>query len=269
MRIRLKSERELALMRQASALVVDTLRLLRDRVRPGVTTAELDRLAEAYIRSRGGVPSFKGYRGFPASACISVNDQVVHGIPGPRRLEEGDIVKVDIGALVGGYHGDAAITLPVGAVSPAATALMAHTYGSLLAGIAAARAGNRLGDISCAVQRHAERQGYSVVRELVGHGIGRDMHEDPPVPNCGHPGRGPLLVPGMTLAIEPMINEGGPAVNEPSDEWTYTTADGRLSAHFEHTVAIGRNGPEVLTRWPYGEEPVCAGLPAAPALRAG
>lgn len=241
-------------MRRASQLVMSTLRLLRAAVQPGVTTADLDRLAEENIRSHGGVPSFKGYHGFPASACTSVNDQVVHGIPGPRRLKEGDIVSIDLGAIVDGFHGDSAITVPVGPVSDEAKALLYHTYRALWEGIAQAVVGNRVGDISHAVQKYAESQGYSVVRELVGHGIGRSMHEDPQVPNFGPPGRGPSLMPGMTLAIEPMINQGGSDVDVGGDQWTVSTRDGKLSAHFEHTIAVGLNGPTILTEWPDQEE---------------
>jgi methionyl aminopeptidase len=255
-RIYLKDEQELALMRSAGALVADTLRRLRDRVRPGITTGELDRIAEEYIRAHNGVPSFKGYHGFPASACISVNEQVVHGIPGPRRLHEGDVVSIDVGAIVGGYHGDAAVTLPVGKISEEARALLYHTYRSLYEGIAQAVNGKRIGDISFAVQRYVEAHGYSVVREMVGHGIGRSMHEEPQVPNFGPPGRGPILVPGMTLAIEPMINQGTADIEVAADQWTVSTSDGKLSAHFEHTVAIGRDGPIILTRWPENEEPI-------------
>ncbi len=244
------------MMRRAGGLVIDTLRRLRDAVRPGVTTGELDRAAEEYIRSHNGVPSFKGYHGFPASACISVNEQVVHGIPGPRRLQEGDIVSIDVGAIVEGYHGDAAVTLPVGKISEDAKALLTHTYRSLYEGIAQAVSGNRVGDISNAVQRYVEAHGYSVVRELVGHGIGRSMHEEPQVPNFGQPGRGPTLVPGMTLAIEPMINQGSMEVEVAADQWTISTCDRKLSAHFEHTVAIGKDGPIILTRWPENEEPI-------------
>ena len=243
-------------MRRAGALVADTLRMLRDVVRPGVTTGDLDRLTEEFIRTRGGVPSFKGYHGFPASACISVNDQVVHGIPGPRRLAEGDIVSIDVGAIVDGFHGDSAITLPVGAINEEAKALLRATYQSLKEGLAQARAGNRLSDISHAVQTHVEARGYGVVRELVGHGIGRKMHEDPQVANYGPPGHGPILMVGMTLAIEPMINQGTHEVELGSDQWTIHTKDRKLSAHFEHTVAIRREEAEILTQWPGNEEPI-------------
>lgn len=255
-RIILKSEGELILMRRAGALVSDTLRMLRDRVRPGVTTGALDRLAEEYIRARGGVPSFKGYHGFPASACISPNEIVVHGIPGDRKLVEGDIVSIDVGALLDGYHGDSAVTLPVGDVSEEARELMRHTYRSLWLGIGEAQVGKRLSDVSHAIQRYVESHGYSVVRDLVGHGIGQEMHEEPQVPNFGPPGEGPWLVAGMTIAIEPMINQGVADVVVAPDKWTVSTKDGKLSAHYEHTVAIAPDGPEILTRWPDGEEPI-------------
>ncbi|HEX2999528.1 MAG TPA: type I methionyl aminopeptidase [Armatimonadota bacterium] len=255
-RIYLKSDDEIAVMRRAGKLTADTLRILRDAVRPGITTAELDRIAEEYIRSHGGVPSFKGYQGYPATACISVNEQIVHGIPGERRLEEGDIVSIDMGAIVDGFQGDSAITLPVGVVSEEAKQLMLHTYRSLFFGIEQALEGNRLGDISHAIQVYAESHGYSVVRELVGHGIGRSMHEEPQIPNYGPAGHGPILKKGMTLAIEPMINIGTPDIVVAPDQWTVSTRDGKLSAHFEHTVAIGDEGPEILTRWPANEEPI-------------
>jgi methionyl aminopeptidase len=255
-RVYLKSEEELQTMRRANQLVASTLRLLRDAVQPGITTAELDRIAEENIRDHGGVPSFKGYHGFPASACISVNDQVVHGIPGPRRLREGDIVSIDLGAIVDGFHGDSAITVPVGTISAEARALLYHTYRALWEGIAQAVVGNRVGDISHAIQRYAEAQGYSVVRELVGHGIGRNMHEEPQVPNFGPPGRGPALMPGMTLAIEPMVNLGRPEVEVAPDQWTVSTQDGKVSAHFEHTIAVTLDGPMVLSEWPDQEEPI-------------
>lgn len=255
-RIRLKGEAHLEAMRQAGRLVADTLRKLRDVTRPGMTTGELDKIAEEHIRSQGGIPSFKGYRGYPASACISVNEQVVHGIPGARRLEEGDIVSIDVGAILGGWHGDSAVTLPVAKVSQEAAGLLRATYQALYEGIAQARPGNRLGDVSHAIQRYAERQGYSVVRELVGHGIGRRLHEAPQIPNYGPPGQGVPLLPGMVLAIEPMVNLGGPEIGVAADNWTVSAQDGKASAHFEHTVAIGEDGPEILTRWPGNEKPV-------------
>ena len=228
-------------------MVASTLQLMRREVRAGVTTSELDRLAEEFIRSQGGRPSFKGYRGFPASICSSVNDQVVHGIPGPRELKDGDIVGIDVGVELEGYHGDAAWTFPVGEVSDEAKRLLQVTREALAMGIAQARPGGRIGDISHAVQSHVEAAGFSVVRELVGHGIGREMHEEPQVPNYGPPGRGPRLMVGQVLAIEPMVNIGGAEVVTGSDGWTIATRDGSLSAHFEHTVAVGATGPVILS----------------------
>jgi len=207
----------------------------------------LDAIAEAYARRRGAIPSFKGYKGYPASLCVAVNDEVVHSIPGKRVLREGDIVGIDFGAYLDGYHADAAITVPVGRVSEEAQRILRVTEEALHKAIAKARIGNRVGDIGYAVQSHVEANGYSVVRELVGHGIGRSLHEKPEVPNYGTPGRGPRLREGMTLAIEPMVNQGAAAVEFAKDAWTVVTADGKLSAHFEHTVAITRNGPLILT----------------------
>ena len=249
----LKSRDEIEKMRAASQVVALALAGLAEKVRPGVTTGELDRFAEDVLRSHGAVPSFLGYKGYPSAACISINCEVVHGIPGSRRLEEGDIVGIDLGAIVNGYHGDSAITVPVGQVSAEAARLMKVTREALFAGIKMAEAGNRLGDVSHAIQKHAESRGYSVVRDLVGHGIGRTMHEEPQVPNFGPPGRGPLLEAGMTLAIEPMINAGGYQVETLADGWTMVTKDRRLSAHFEHTVAVTENGADILTLRP-GEE---------------
>lgn len=243
----LKSDRELALMREAGRIVAETLALVEKAVAPGLTTKEINDLAESYILKRGAYPSFKGYRGFPASICASVNEEVVHGIPGLRRLEEGDIISIDVGAIFEGYHGDAAITVPVGKVRPEVERLLRVTREALWLGIEKARAGGRLSDISHAIQTHAEKNGYSVVREFVGHGIGRTMHEEPQVPNYGRPGRGPRLVPGMTLAIEPMVNQGRPEVRVLANGWTVVTQDGSYSAHFEHTVAITADGPKVLT----------------------
>ena len=238
---------EIEAIRAAAQLVGRTLRMLAGEVRPGVTTRELDRLAEAFIRDHGAAPAFKGYRGFPASICPSVNDEVVHAIPGEYRLREGDIVSVDVGVRKDDYYGDAAATFPVGDVPPTARELLRVTQEALMAGIAQARAGNRLGEIGQAVQSHAERHGFSVVRSLVGHGIGREMHEEPQVPNYGPATRGPRLVAGQVLAIEPMVNAGGPDVVTRPDGWTVVTRDGSLSAHFEHTVAVGREGPEILS----------------------
>jgi methionyl aminopeptidase len=233
--------------------VAKTIEMLRREVRPGITTAELDRLAEAFIRDHGARPAFKGYRGFPASFCPAINDEVVHGIPGSRELREGDIIGIDVGVEKDGFFGDAAVTVPVGKVSEEAERLLAVARESLAEGIAQARPGNRVGDISHAIQSCVERNGYSVVRALVGHGIGREMHEEPQVPNFGPPDRGPRLMVGQVLAIEPMVNTGGPEVVTRPDGWTVVTKDGGLSAHFEHTVAVGRQGPEILSA-PDGEE---------------
>lgn len=242
-----KSADELAIMREAGRITAAALRAVGEAVRPGVTTAELDRRAESVIRDAGAVPAFKGYHGFPATLCTSVDGQVVHGIPGPRALREGEIVSVDCGAIIDGYYGDSARTFAVGVVSPDAQRLMDVTRASLEAGIARCRPGMRLHDISAAVQSVAEDAGFSVVREYVGHGIGREMHEDPQVPNYGRAGTGPTLKAGMVLAIEPMINSGGAAVRSLDDGWTVVTEDGSLSAHFEHTVAITEDGPLILT----------------------
>jgi methionyl aminopeptidase len=217
-------------------------------VKPGVTTADLDRLAEEFIIGEGAIPAFKGYRGYPATLCTSVNEEVVHGIPSARRLEEGDIIGIDVGAIVEGFYGDAAVTLPVGRISDEAARLIRVTEAALAAGLAQVRAGNRLSDISHAVQTVAEAAGYSVVTDFVGHGIGRNLHEDPQVPNFGKPGEGPRLKEGLVLAIEPMVNIGGHEVEVLSDRWTVVTRDKSLSAHFEHTIAITPDGPKVLTR---------------------
>jgi methionyl aminopeptidase len=243
----LKSEDEVQAMRRAGRVVAEVLARLGERVAPGVTTGELDRLAEDFLRNRGAVPAFKGYNGFPASICASVNEQVVHGIPGPRTLEAGQIVSVDVGAIIDGFYGDSAATFPVGQVPPEAERLMSATREALGRGIAQAREGNRLSDISHAVQEWVEAQGFSVVREYVGHGIGRAMHEAPAIPNYGPPGRGPRLKQGMVLAIEPMVNAGGYEVRTLEDRWTVVTLDGGWSAHFEHTVAVTVGGPLVLT----------------------
>ena len=243
-----KSEQEVERMRQAGRIVAEVLAGLRERIKPGVTTGALDAWAEQYIRRRGGVPSFKGYRGYPASVCISVDSEVVHGIPGHRRLREGQIVSLDVGVIYQGYHGDAAMTVGVGQISPEAETLLETTERALAAGIAMARAGRRLGDVSHAVQVTAEAAGFNVIREYVGHGIGTDMHEDPQIPNFGPAGRGPLLRPGMTLAIEPMVVMGDYHTRVLEDGWTVVTADGSLAAHFEHTVAVTDGDPEILTR---------------------
>jgi methionyl aminopeptidase len=242
-----KTEEEIDAMRASSRMVAQALRLMSEMVRPGITTLELDAAAEEYIISGGGVPSFKGYRGFPASICASVNSEVVHGIPGNRRLKEGDIISIDVGVLKDGFHGDGAATFGVGKISQAAAKLLKTTRTALMAGIEKAVAGNRIADISRAVQDAVERVGYSVVRDLVGHGIGREMHEEPQVPNFVVPGESPLLESGMTLAVEPMVNIGGSEVKIEGDGWTVVTRDGSLSAHFEHTIALRANGAEILT----------------------
>jgi methionyl aminopeptidase len=242
-----KSKAEIETMGRAGRVVASTLALLGGLMKPGVTTADLDEAAEEHIRSEGGVPTFKGYRGFPASICASPNSMVVHGIPGPYELKAGDLLSVDVGVTLDGFVADSAYTFAVGEVDGDAKRLLAVGQAALAAGIAEARAGNHVQDISAAVQRTTEEAGFSVVRSLVGHGIGRAMHEEPQVPNFGEPGRGPLLQPGMTLAIEPMINAGGPDVWMADDRWSISTNDGSLSAHFEHTVAVTDNGPLVLT----------------------
>jgi methionyl aminopeptidase len=247
-RIELKSRDEIERIREASLVVHEVLELLARAVAPGVTTAALDRLAEARTRELGAVPAFKGYHGYPASLCISVNDEVVHGIPSPDRvLREGDIVGLDYGVVHRGFYGDAARSVPVGAVSAEARRLLQTTRQALERAIAAAAAGSRLGDVGAAVQGFVESRGFSVVRDFVGHGIGRRLHEPPQVPNFGAAGTGVRLRPGMVLALEPMVNAGGPEVVTLEDGWTAVTADGSLSAHFEHTVAVTENGPEVLT----------------------
>jgi methionyl aminopeptidase len=248
-RIVLKAPWELTLLRRSNRLVAETLQLLAERVRPGVTTLELDRFAESYLLAHGARPAFKGYRDYPFTLCASINEQVVHGLPSTRRLEEGDILSLDMGAVVDGYYGDAAVTLPVGRISPEAERLLRVTRECLDRAVAAARNGARLAEVSGAVQEHAEASGFSVVRVFVGHGIGKELHEAPQIPNFVDParGRGPVLKPGMVLAIEPMVNAGTPEVRVLEDRWTAVTADGSLSAHFEHTVAITENGTEVLT----------------------
>lgn len=245
----LKSSHELELMRQAGRIVAQVLERFREVVRPGITTAELEKVASHIIEREGAIPSFKGYRDFPAEICASINEEIVHGIPSPKRvLEEGDIISLDVGAIYKGYHGDAAITLPVGEVGEEAQRLLEVTKGALEAGIAQARSGRRLGDISAAIQRYAEVNGFNVVREYTGHGIGQEMHEDPQIPNFGQPNRGPRLRPGMTLALEPMVMAGDWHTRVLSDKWTVVTADGSLSAHFEHTLAVTDGEPEILTR---------------------
>ncbi|MGL4740845.1 MAG: type I methionyl aminopeptidase [Sarcina sp.] len=245
--ILIKNDLEISLMRKAGKIVGETLNLLEKNIRPGITTAELDRIAEEFITKQGAKPSFKGLYGFPASVCISVNNTVVHGIPGSYTLKDGDIISVDCGAYIDGFHGDAARTFPVGDVSEQAQKLIEVTRDSFFKGIEKAQVGNRLTDISHAIQQYAEDNGLSVVRDFVGHGIGRDVHESPNVPNFGKPGKGPKLVKGMALAIEPMLNIGKHNVKTLSDGWTVVTADGTLSAHYENTIAILPDGPEVLT----------------------
>ncbi|MDR1465055.1 MAG: type I methionyl aminopeptidase [Oscillospiraceae bacterium] len=246
--IALKTARELALMREAGKIAAEALRLVGEAVRPGVTTAQLNQIAHRAITRHGAVPTFLGYNGFPAAACISVNDEIIHGIPSARRvLREGDLVSVDLGATYQGYVGDTAASFAAGVLSPEARRLSDTTRESLFQGIGAAVAGGKLGDIGAAVQRHCEAQGYSLVREYTGHGVGRALHEDPAVPNVGLPGHGIRLKPGMVLAIEPMVNQGRMEIRTMPDKWTIKTRDGKLSAHFEHTVAITPDGPVILT----------------------
>jgi len=247
----LKSDKEIERMRAAGQVVAAALAEIAQSIVAGkTTTSDLDRLAEEILACHNAIPSFKGYRGYPKATCLSINEEVVHGIPGSRVLAEGDIIGIDLGAIVDGYHGDSAVTLPVGQVSRGAERLINDTRGALFAGIRMARVGNRLGDVSHAIQVYAESRGYSVVRDLVGHGIGHDMHEEPQVPNFGKPGRGPELEEGMTLAIEPMLNAGRPQIETLADGWTIVTKDRRLSAHFEHTVAVRKNGADILTLRP-------------------
>ncbi len=242
-----KSERQLNKMRKAGRLVAETLLQVIERIEPGITTGQLDSIAERYIRCRGGTPSFKGYRGFPATLCTSVNSEVVHGIPGTRRLKDGDVISIDVGAVVDGYHGDSAVTVEVGDVSDETEDLLEVGRGALSAGIEKVRPGAYLGDVSHAIQAFVQHKGYSVVRAYAGHGIGRDMHEAPEIPNYGRAGQGPRLKTGMVLAIEPMVNRGTHEVKTAPDGWTVHTADGELSVHFEHTVAVVEDGYEVLT----------------------
>ena len=243
-----KSPEEIDEMRRAGKIVADTIDELVDRVRPGITTRQLDELAERSIRSAGAVPSFKGYRGFPASICTSLNEEVVHGIPGKQRVGEGDILKLDVGAIWEGFHADSAVSVYVGdAPSDVVDKLLRVTEESLAAGISELRAGARMSDVGHAVQQLVEGAGFAVVREYVGHGVGRALHEDPQVPNYGGPGRGPQIKPGLVVAIEPMVNIGDWRTNVLEDGWTVVTADGTLSAHFEHTIAVTPDGPEVLT----------------------
>ncbi len=248
-----KSQHEIDRIRKASQIVARTLNLLEAHVQAGISTRKLDQIAENEIRKAGAIPAFKGYRGFPATLCVSVNEEVVHGIPSDRKLKEGDIVGLDLGCIWDGYYGDAARTYPVGEISEEALRLLETTEESLMIGIDQARVGNRIGDIGYAVQSHAESNGYSVVRDFVGHGIGRNLHEDPQVPNYGNRGQGPRIKAGMVLAIEPMVCQGRADVEVLSDNWTAVTRDRSLSAHFEHSVAITENGPEILSSVPSAE----------------
>lgn len=245
--IHLKTAEEIELLRQSSLLVGKTLAAVARVIGEGVSTIALDKVAEQFIRDNGGVPAFKGYRGFPGSLCISVNSQVVHGIPGKYELKSGDIISVDCGVKMNGYYGDSAFTFPVGEVKPEILDLLRVTKESLYKGIEKAVAGNRMGDVSEAIQSHAEKHGYGVVRELVGHGVGKNLHEEPEVPNYGRRGSGPKLAAGLVIAIEPMINMGTKSVKQHSDGWTITTADGKPSAHYEHTIAVGTNKADILS----------------------
>jgi methionyl aminopeptidase len=249
-----KSAEEIEAMARAGRVVVDALAAVGDAIEPGVTTAELDEIAEDCIRSQGGVPTFKGYRGYPASICASPNSMVVHGIPGSYRLEDGDVLAIDVGVTLNGFVADSAYTFPVGEIDAEAKRLLDVCQAALAAGIEQARAGNHVGHISAAVQETTEAAGFSIVRSLVGHGVGRSMHEEPQIPNWGERGRGPKLAPGMTLAIEPMINAGRGDVYVAEDKWSISTRDGSLSAHFEHTVAITEDEPRILTQTPVGAE---------------
>lgn len=246
--IYIKTDSEVDLMMESAEVLRETMSKVGEAVRPGVTTAELDRIAEEHISSRGARPGFKGYRGYPATICASVNEQVVHGIPGPRKLEEGDIVGIDIGVIKDGYYSDMTRSYPVGKVGGEADRILRVTREALDVGIDKARAGNHLSDISNVIQKHAEANGYKVVKELVGHGVGRNLHEDPQIPNFGPPGMGPVLKPGMVFALEPMLNVGTDKIVTLEDRWTIVTGDGSLSCHFEDTVAVTLDGPRVLTR---------------------
>lgn len=243
----LKSPEEIDLMRRAGKLTAAARALAGEMVKPGVTTQEINDEVERFIRKNHAAPSFLHYQGYPASVCISVNDEVIHGIPGKRVLKEGDIVSVDVGAYLGGFHGDCAATFACGAISAEAQSLIDATRQSFFEGIQQARVGNRVGDISAAVQAYAEARGFSIVREYVGHGVGADMHESPEIPNYGHPGRGPRLLKGMTIAVEPMVNAGSASIYQMSDGWTVRTADGKNAAHYENTILITDGEPEILT----------------------
>lgn len=248
--IHIKTDAQIEIMRRAGRIVAETIRMIEDKIKPGITTAEIDRVAEEYILSRGAKPAFKGYRGFPASVCVSIDSEVVHGIPGSRVLVEGQIVSVDLGAIVDGFYGDAAATFPVGEISEEKKKLLEVTRRSLETGIAQVKGGNKLGRVSAAIQNCVEEAGFSVVRDMVGHGIGKRLHEDPQVPHFGPADAGPILKKGMVLAIEPMVNSGDYKVVQKPDGWTIMTADGSDSAHFEHSVAVTENGADILTlRW--------------------
>ncbi len=244
-----KSPEEIDKIAEAGQILARCLTMLRGKARPGVTTGDLDEAAEKFIRSQGATPAFKGYRGFPGSICASPNSMVVHGIPGPYKLSRGDILSIDVGVVLDGWVADAAVTVPIGQVSPVARRLLETTRGSLFEAVEQCRPGNKLGDVSHAVQRRVEADGFSVVRSLVGHGVGRDMHEDPQIANYGEPGTGVDLLPGMVLAVEPMVNVGDHPIRMASDNWSVYTQDGSLAAHFEHTVAITEEGPRILTPW--------------------
>jgi methionyl aminopeptidase len=244
-----KTPEQIDEMAEAGTIQARTLQMLRTKARPGITTAELDEAADRFINSQGATASFKGYRGFPGSICASPNSMVVHGIPGAYELQRGDVISLDVGVTHNGWVADAAITVPVGEITPEAQRLLDTTEASLHAGVAQAVPGNHLGDVSHAIQTAVEAEGFSIIRSLVGHGIGRDMHEDPQIPNFGEPGRGPLLEAGMVLAIEPMVNAGGPQVRMGEDHWAVYSQDSSLAAHFEFTVAVTEDGPRILTPW--------------------
>jgi methionyl aminopeptidase len=248
-----KSPEELEKIAAAGDVLARTLTMLKGKARAGVTTGELDEAAERFIRSQGGEPAFLGYRGFPGSICASPNSMVVHGIPGRYALSRGDILSIDVGVILDGWVADAAITVPIGNVTPVAKQLLTTTREALFAGVEQCRPGNRLGDVSNAIQQRVEADGFAVIRALVGHGIGRDMHEDPQIPNFGNPGSGPLLAEGMVLAIEPMVNVGAPPIRVGEDNWSVFSQDGSLAAHFEHTVAITAEGPRIMTPWHLAE----------------
>ncbi len=253
--VTLKSAREIEAMRRSGTITSQVLTELMKSAHAGMSTAELDTLAERGIRDRGGVPTFKGYNGFPGSICASVNEEVVHGIPGSRVLNDGDLLSIDIGTTLDGYVSDSAVTIPIGNITQNARRLLEVTQECLTVGIAQMRRGNHVGDIGAAVAAHAEKHGYGVVRELVGHGVGRAMHEEPQVPNYGEPGTGMELRPGLVLALEPMITQASPQIRILSDGWTVVTADGKLAAHFEHTIALTEDGPKILTLRKHAEDP--------------